>query len=75
MIHVLEMNNISVDHIEVSADSGADIWACIREAVLMCLKEDREVHLTHNDRVYLVNPKSIIALVLTTQEKKNDTSS
>ncbi len=60
--------------IKVSANPGADIWACLKEAAIMCLKEDREVHLTHNDKTYLINPKSIINTLHTIQEKKDEAS-
>lgn len=49
------MNNIKVIKIIVEARAGAEISACIREAIELSAKEWKDVELRHNDKILTVD--------------------
>lgn len=62
------MKTISLEHIAVSAKNGVDLYDCIGETIVLCLQENREVHLAHDGAIYALRPTAIKVMVAATQK-------
>ena len=49
--------------IHVNAIPGADLGACIKESIVLSLDQFCDVHLFHNDKVYVANYEVIMQSV------------
>jgi len=61
--------SIMINYIAVDACDGADVWSSVQEAAIMCLQKEQEVHLTHRNKTFIINPKSLVAIIIGTQKK------
>ena len=64
----MKLNHTNVIEVHVCARAGAMIGDCLREAILIAVKEWRNVVLVHNNVSYRVSPNDLIASV--DKEKK-----
>lgn len=53
---MINFKNIDVEEIKTCATPGASIGACIKEAMLLAVNEDKKVSLIHNEKEYVINP-------------------
>lgn len=60
----MEYNALSIDRIEVSADSGAHVTVVARQAVLLALSEDRHVFIAFNGHPYTIKPADVLDPVI-----------
>jgi len=53
----------------VEASSGAHRTDSIKESILLAIKENRKVKLTHNEDVYIIDPENIINFIINNKIK------
>ena len=53
----------------VQASSGAHRKDSIKESILLAIKENRNVELTHNEYIYIIDPENIINFIINNKRK------
>ena len=53
----------------VKSSSGACGVDSIKESILLAIKENRKVKLTHNEDVYIIEPENIINFIIKNKRK------
>jgi len=56
---MIELNEITIEIIEVKARCGSDIYDCIREAIVLSVSESVPVVLSHNCNKYHIDSNKI----------------
>lgn len=54
----MECDNIEVEKLIVHARGGSHVGKCINEAMQLATMENKVVLLTHNNKVYTIDPKA-----------------
>ena len=58
-----DYKSIEIGKVHVSARHGSSVGECIRDAILLAVKEWRNVELVHNQKVYQVIVNDLLCSV------------
>lgn len=55
-----EIPNFEVAELVLDCMPGSDVSDCIRDAIILALREDKIIRFKHNCRAFVINPKELI---------------